>query len=550
MLFAMLLAALGTTADAAQQATPGRDGPGGTLAGVVNAYWPGAGNAAAGARSIAVGPRRGAALSIAPGDLLLVIQMQGADIDSSQSGAYGDGVPGEPGAGSLATGFRAGRYEYVIARSAVGAGGGTIAVDGEGAGGGLLNGYVTAAAGAQGRRSFQVVRVPQYTTATLSSGLGVSRWDGGSGGVLALDVQSTLTLGGDVDVSGLGFRGGGSQQRGTVSGNTILEYRTSSTVNRNASKGEGTAGTPRYVYTPADGLLDNGVEGYPGGSFGVGAPGNAGGGGTDRTGTDHNSGGGGGGNAGVGGRGGRAWNPNTTGSDLGGFGGAALPSGADRLFLGGGGGAGSRNDSGGPDGSGGAGGGIVAIRAGSVAGTGTITANGAPGLDSGNEGAGGGGAGGSVQIIVYDGTSLGGLTVNAVGGDGGDAWPTQSGANPNQAHGAGGGGGGGQVVSNVFIGTVNNAGGEDGTSLQTGLDTGSDPGETNGLGGQVTVDPLSVPGVTGGGDSARADLAVSKTHAGDFTVGSDGSYTIVVTNNGPEDVTGTITVTDPLPSGL
>ena len=91
-----------------------------------------------------------------------------------------------------------------------------------------------------------------------------------------------------------------------MSGNTILEYRTLSSVNRNASKGEGIAGTPRFVYSDTAGFVTNAVEGYPNGSFGVGAPGNAGGGGADRTARDHNSGGGGGGNAGEGGRGGRA----------------------------------------------------------------------------------------------------------------------------------------------------------------------------------------------------------------------------------------------------
>ena len=552
VLLALALVVLASSSLAALQATPGKDGAGGTLTGIVNAYWPGSGSAGAGATSIAIGVRSGAAQTITAGDLLLVIQMQGADIDSSQSGAYGDGVAGAPGAGSLAGNFQAGRYEYVIAQNSVGAGGGTVSIVGEGAGGGLVNSYLDAPAGAQGRRTFQVVRVPQYTSATLSSSLTASRWNGSTGGVLAIDVEGTLSLGGNVDVSGRGFRGGGSQQRGTVSGNTILEYRTNSTVNRNASKGEGTAGTPRYVYTPAGGAIDNLVEGYPNGSFGVGAPGNAGGGGADRTGQDHNAGGGGGGNAGVGGRGGRAWNPNTTGSELGGFGGAALPIGADRLFLGGGGGAGSRNDSSGPDGSGGAGGGIVAIRTGSVSGSGTITANGARGFDSANEGSGGGGSGGSVQVIVYDGTPLSGLSVSAEGGDGGDAWPTQSGADPNAAHGAGGGGGGGQVTSNVTIGVVDNPGGADGTSLQTAIDTGSDPGETNGLGGQVTIDPEDVPGTTGGGDPplVSADLAITKSHVGDFTVGVNGNYTIEVSNDGPDDVTGTIVVTDLLPGGL
>ena len=533
----------------AAQATPGKDGAGGTLTGTVNAYWPGTGSPGAGSTSISLGSRSGAAETIEAGDLLLVIQIQGADIDSTQSGSYGDGVAGEPGRGALASNFQAGTYEYVIAQSAVGAGGGTVTVEGDG-GGGIVNSYFTAAAGSQGRRSFQVIRVPQYTTATLSSGLTADAWDGDTGGVLAIDIENTLTLGGNVDVSGLGFRGGGSQQKGTVSNNTILEYRTLSTVNRNASKGEGIAGTPRFVYSDTAGLVTNAAEGYPNGSFGVGAPGNAGGGGADRTGQDHNSGGGGGGNAGVGGRGGRAWNPNTDGSEIGGFGGAALPIVTETLFLGGGGGAGSRNDSGPTDGSGGAGGGIVIIRTGSVAGSGTITSNGDRGRDSTNEGSGGGGSGGSVQIIVYDETPLTGLTVQANGGDGGNAWPTQVTANLNQAHGAGGGGGGGAITSNVAIGVTNNTGGTDGTSLASQIDTGSDPGETNngGSGGPVTVDPEDVPGTTGGGDSA--DLAITKTAGGIFTVGVDGEFTISVTNSGPVSVTGTVTVTDVLPAGL
>jgi len=47
-----------------------------------------------------------------------------------------------------------------------------------------------------------------------------------------------------------------------------------------------------------------------------------------------------------------------------------------------------------------------------------------------------------------------------------------------------------------------------------------------------------------------ADLAISKTHSGNFTVGQNGVYTLSVNNNGPSTETGTITVTDTLPVGL
>ncbi|MCL6435478.1 MAG: DUF11 domain-containing protein [Leptolyngbyaceae cyanobacterium HOT.MB2.61] len=46
------------------------------------------------------------------------------------------------------------------------------------------------------------------------------------------------------------------------------------------------------------------------------------------------------------------------------------------------------------------------------------------------------------------------------------------------------------------------------------------------------------------------DLTISKTHAGNFTQGGTGTYTITVTNSGGLVTTGTVTVTDTLPAGL
>jgi uncharacterized repeat protein (TIGR01451 family) len=45
-------------------------------------------------------------------------------------------------------------------------------------------------------------------------------------------------------------------------------------------------------------------------------------------------------------------------------------------------------------------------------------------------------------------------------------------------------------------------------------------------------------------------LSVAKSHTGDFVAGSNGSYSIVVTNNSLSTVAGTTTVTDTLPAGL
>jgi uncharacterized repeat protein (TIGR01451 family) len=46
------------------------------------------------------------------------------------------------------------------------------------------------------------------------------------------------------------------------------------------------------------------------------------------------------------------------------------------------------------------------------------------------------------------------------------------------------------------------------------------------------------------------DLRLSKTHSGSFTVGANGVYALLVTNLGNTATTGTITVTDTLPTGL
>jgi hypothetical protein len=52
------------------------------------------------------------------------------------------------------------------------------------------------------------------------------------------------------------------------------------------------------------------------------------------------------------------------------------------------------------------------------------------------------------------------------------------------------------------------------------------------------------------GTGFAPDVTISKSHTGDFTVGSSGAYKIVVTNNGTGPTTGNITVTDTLATGL
>src|SRR5207248_6449732 len=115
-------------------ATPGRDDTA-TLNSVINTYYPGTLTAAAGTTTITLGPATGAGTPIAIGDLVLGIQMQDAAIESTNTGAYGNGVAGNPASGW--TGLNsAGLYEYAVATSAVPLGGGALTVSSA-----LLNSY-------------------------------------------------------------------------------------------------------------------------------------------------------------------------------------------------------------------------------------------------------------------------------------------------------------------------------------------------------------------------------------------------------------------------
>lgn len=561
-------------------ATPGKDGPLVVPAsGIVNTYYPGTVSVPAGGTTLTLGtPVGNTAQAISAGDLLLVIQMQDAGIDATNTNSYGDGVTGDPASGATAVNA-AGQYEFVVAQSALAAGAtGTVTVLGSGTGNGLLRPYTTAAATTtQGQRRYQVIRVPQYSSATLTSAVTALPWDGAAGGVLAFDVAGTANLNGaTISVSGQGFRGGGGRnlQGGTATTtttaptNTDYRYPTSpltSTVGRHGSKGEGTAGTPRVIngsLTAVPAVADTGTEGYPNGSAGQGAPGNAGGGGTDDSAANaNNSGGGGGSNGGAGGRGGDGYNASDTVSipHTGGFGGADFASATTaRVVLGGGGGAGSSNNNFGPGQSaaytsGARGGGIVMIRAGTLTGTGTINANGLDAADyNGNDAAGGGGAGGSV--LVYAATATATLTANARGGAGGDADITTF----TTPHGPGGGGGGGVIYTSMTA-TTSVTGGANGltplsatTALPLTGTTSSAFGSTAGAVGE-TGTLAAQPTDTGVGPTVNCIpvLTVLKTTSTPTRVaGTDttATYTITVSNAaGGADATG-LSISDALPT--
>ncbi len=410
------------------------------ISGVVNTYFPGSSSVASGATSLSIGPAAGASSVIAAGDLLMIIQMQDADMNTANTIDYGDGYSTASGSTDI---NQTGLYEFAVAANSVGTSGGTL----------NLQTGLTHAYNAGSNKTFQIIRVPRYNNLILGGDIVAQAWNGSTGGVVVLDVLDTLDFNGyAVKAStmvtnsngtfpdGLGFRpgkyvGGDS----TVQDATNPDYVAVGIGNDTdlwAEKGEGIAGTPGISY------LGGVNDGYPNGNLARGAPGNAGGGGND-----HNGGGGGGSNIGYGGQGGDGW---LNAADAGGRGGGSFAGYNGRLLMGGGGGAANANNNS-TAGSGAAGGGLVFINATNITGTGTIEARGGRGLDSnigypaGNDGAGGGGGGGTIVLRTAT-PSIPGLTLDVRGGDGGDVITAN-------AHGPGGGGGGGAIYTDAAVGS-------------------------------------------------------------------------------------------------
>lgn len=518
---------------------PGKDGNGINLSGIINTYYPGVGSASSGSQNIQVGTLNpsGATTPISAGDLLLIIQMQNGTIVSANDSTYGNGLSGS---GYTSIGY-SGLYEYVTATSAVS--GGSLSILGAGTGNGLLNNYTSQAASTlQGQSTFQVIRVPQYGIVQLSSGLTSAFWNGSSGGVLVFDVAGSMYLNSaNLNVNGRGFRGGGGIVLSGGSGGSTKDYVQFNTAGFDGSKGEGIAGTPKYNFQ--DNIeITNASLTYPNGSFGRGAPGNAGGGGNDGdpANNDQNSGGGGGGNQGFGGMGGKS---SISKLPIGGLGGSLLPS-SSRVFLGGGGGAGSRNGETGFASSGGSGGGIILIRAGSVVGSGTMSANGNSANNTSTDGGGGGGAGGSILISSLKGSNS---NLNLIANGGGGANTNPTGVDSTTAYGPGGGGGGGLIITsdapltNQVFGSIN------GTTTLSNISFGA----TTGGSGKFIANagPNFQIGIQSGAScSANENIVLTANNLSPL-VGSLVIFTLKAVNNGPNIAYGT-QVTDTLPTGF
>ena len=445
-------------------------------------------NLSVGSTSIALGPVTYGSTAVSSGDVLLIIQMQGTQVNSLNTSSYGNGTT--LGSGYLNnTNLLAGNMEFVVASNSVPLTGGTLNIKS-----GLTHAYKNAPyAGNDGQYTYQVIRVPIYYDIQLRSTITVPAWDGAEGGVLVLYASDNIDMNSKtIDASGQGFRGGGGRVMTGGGGGASTDYVMYSNQNFDASKGEGIAGTPMYTNNNYSSLTVGSVEGYPNGSYGQGAPGNAGGGGTDGdpSANDQNTGGGGGSNGGWGGFGGNSWSSNLA---TGGRPGSPFAqASASRFVMGGGGGAGTTNNGTGTPGSGiasggAAGGGIVILIAeNAITNSGTVNAGGEAGSTTvQNDGAGGGGAGGAILIFSASGSTTG-VTALAKGGDGGS---NETAGGP--SHGPGGGGGGGVIYSNSALNAGSSAGGgRAGTTNGKSTSYGSTNGSAGTSAANITVSSI------------------------------------------------------------
>ncbi|MGB1316160.1 MAG: gliding motility-associated C-terminal domain-containing protein [Chitinophagales bacterium] len=380
------------------------------------------------------------------GDTVLLVQMKGATMNTTNTAAFGD----------LISLNNAGNYEYNTISNISGT---TIT---------FLN---TLAHAYNVTGIVQLVRIPSYSgNVTVTATLTAQAWNGTTGGILAFNVGGTITLNADIDVSEQGFRGG-------VINNTInncnwfltpdfVSYFHSNGTEFAAGKGEGI------------------VEFVAGMGSARGKQLNGGGGGNDSQ-----TGGGGGAGFGTGGIGGINNEPSSFICDgnYPGIGGDSLNY-VDRYIFSGAGGAGHGNTFSSFAGNAG---GLIYIKANAIIPNGfNVLANGQDGNDGvvvDNDGGAGGGAGG---IIILDINSSTDFNVSATGGNGSST--DVFGGTNGRCYGPGGGAGGGLILTPASLTfTANVSGGTAGiitNSSSTNGCNGTTAGATNGgAGASITT---------------------------------------------------------------
>lgn len=232
---------------------------------IVNLYTPLTSNAVAGTKTLTVQ----SSLSYSVGDLIFIIQMQGASVNAGKDSIYPDltsSIPTNTTFGAITNYNNCGNNEYHQISSIPNAT--SIVLDC-----GLKYNYDYLS-------KVQVIKVPRYLDLTLNGTGSITcpTWNGSVGGIAIIETKNNCILNStpSFSVTGKGFRGGGFENATNFGGNKYGSLK----ANEGAYKGESIAGdTTRYkVYSAV---------------FGRGAIANGGGGACV-----HNGGGGGGANGG------------------------------------------------------------------------------------------------------------------------------------------------------------------------------------------------------------------------------------------------------------
>ncbi|MFM2387793.1 MAG: hypothetical protein RL660_2550 [Bacteroidota bacterium] len=345
------------------------------------------------------------ATPFAAGDLILIVQMKGALINTTTSANTFGTINGVGIAGT---------HEFATIQSINGVDA-TLQYT-------LCNTYDV-------NNLVQIVKVVPYVDANINGQLTCTPWNGSYGGILVVLASGTITFNADINVDSAGFLGGAV-----------------------CNGGFGCSSSGTFVGTSAfcgGGFKGEGISLMPIGSFPTNLAKLANGGGGSNNG---NNGGAGGANGGAGGRSGDEYSGCAT-TNVWAIGGDPVPVANNRLLMGGGGGGGFA-DNGSVVTPGGNAGGTVMLFATSIQGNNfTIHGKGQNvSVIAADEGSGGGGAGGSVYLHCTNFPST--LNIDLTGGYGGSNFNNTF---TGQCHGTGGGGGGGQVwvQGAVFPATIN-----------------------------------------------------------------------------------------------
>jgi|GEM_PF-3196528 len=340
------------------------------------------------------------------GDLVFIIQMNGAKIDKSNTEKFGD----------ILDFNGAGKYEFNEILDVLNNNEFVMKYE-------LKSGY-------DFNSVVQFIKVEKNLNLNINQNPVTPAWNGKTGGVLVLYAENSINLYNNIDVSGKGFSGGSYYNSKIHFANTELKYFYKKNSDLSGNKGEGI------------------LKQEPNYGAGKGKNANGGGGGNA-----HNAGGGGGGNLSFGGQGGDPYKEYGFGLQKGsgidfkenGLGGGISYYKDYPLIMGGGGGSGHYNNNLGSDGE--RGGGIVIIKSRVFNTNGyNLVSNGRTVTKiSGIDAAGGGGGGGSFLLDVKVMTTNLGVLSNGGKGGSSNSFGSDNIAQKVVCLGVGGGGSGGTL---------------------------------------------------------------------------------------------------------